>query len=407
MEIVMKVTKIMQGVRIMRFSKIYTDWQVKKLTVEEAAELLGVHERTFQRQCRRYEENGAEGLLDARISRRAHNAAPIDEVMNMLNLFETKYSTFNAAHFYDHWRDDHNGKRSYVWVKNELQKAGLAKKSKKKGAHRRKRPRKPMPGMMIHQDASTHEWVPDKRWDLIVTMDDATSEIYSAFFVEEEGTWSSFEGVRDVIENKGLFCTFYSDRGSHYWNTPAAGGKVDKKNPTQFGRAMDQLGIPMIAAYSPEARGRSERMFKTLQGRLPNELALYNITTMPEANKFLKNIFLSKFNSKFMVKAAEKEKTAFVPWLPSNFSLKDILCIQDQRVVNKDNTVRYETLSLQIPKDQYRYHYVKATVCVHEYLDGSLALFHGPRRLADYDELGQLKATTTLVETPIRRASSS
>lgn len=396
MEIVMRVTRIMQGVLMMRFNKIYTDWKVQKLTVEEAAELLGVHERTFQRYCRRYEENGAEGLADARLDKAAHNAAPVNEVADMLNLFETKYSNFNAAHFYEKWRDDHYGTRSYVWVKKELQKAGLVTKSKKKGAHRRKRPRKPMPGMMIHQDASTHEWVPGVSWDLIVTMDDATSEIYSAFFTEEEGTWSSLQGVQEVIEKKGLFCTFYSDRGSHYWYTPAAGGKVDKKNLTEFGRAMAQLGIEMIAAYSAEARGRSERMFGTLQGRLPQELALHNITGMDEANQFLKTLFLPKFNIRFMVKAEDQENTAFVPWLSGNLSLKDILCIQAMRVVNKDNTVRYENLSLQIPKDQYRYHYVKATVCVHEYIDGSLAVFHGPRRLAEYDVLGELKTSSLI-----------
>lgn len=386
----MKLAKVMQEVRVMRFKEIYNRWETKTLTAEDAADILGVHKRTFQRQCRKYEELGAEGLYDARLDKVAHNTAPVDEVMEMLNLFESKYFDFNVAHFHEKWRDNHGGQRSYVWVKKALQDAGLVKKSKKKGAHRRKRPRKPLPGMMIHQDGSTHEWVPDIKWDLIVTMDDATSEIYSAFFVDEEGTWSSFEGVQETIEKQGLFCTFYADRGTHYWTTPKAGGKVDKDHPTQFGRAMNRLGIEMIAAYSPEARGRSERMFGTLQGRLPQELALENITEMSAANKFLKEIFIPAFNKKFMVKP-EDAGSAFVPWLPSNVSLKDILCIQEQRTVNKDNTVRYDNKILQIPKDKYRCHYVKAKVMVHEYTDGAMAIFHGPRRLADYDANGVIK----------------
>jgi len=172
---------------------------------------------------------------------------------------------------------------------NHLQKAKLVKKGKHKGAHRKRRERAPLAGMMIHQDGSTHAWVEEKVWDLIITLDDATSEIYSGFFVDEEGTASSFRGVSDTLKEYGLFSSFYSDRGSHYWHTPVAGGKVDnvpcfinhsryKANLTQFGRALHQLGIQMIAAYSPQARGRSERMFKTLQERLPKELALHGIT---------------------------------------------------------------------------------------------------------------------------------
>ena len=217
----------------MRFHDLYSRWQAKRLTIEQAAEILGIHERTFRRQCRRYEEEGASGLYDKRLERVAHNAASTDEVIAMLNLFETKYPKFTVAHFYDMYKDNHHGHRSYTWVKNRLQEAGLIKKAKKRGAHRRKRPRKPLPGMMIHQDGSTHEWVPDVKWDLIVTMDDANSEVYSAFFVEEEGTWSSFQGVQDVIEAKGLFCSFYIDRGSHYFYTPKAGGKIDKNNRSE------------------------------------------------------------------------------------------------------------------------------------------------------------------------------
>ena len=240
---------------------------------------------------------------------------------------------------------------------------------------------------MLHQDGSTHEWVPGCQWDLIVTMDDATSELYSAFFVEEEGTRSSFHGLREVIEAQGLFSSLYVDRGSHYWYTAEAGGTVDKTRLTQVHRALHQLGITLIAAYSPEARGRSERTFRTLQDRLPKELALAGITDMATANQYLLTVFLPAYNQRFAVAAAEMG-TAFVPWIGTN--LAEILCVQEERVVANDNTVRYQGRSLQIPPDAHRFHDVKATVRVHAYPDGSLAVFHGPRCLARYNAEGKL-----------------
>jgi hypothetical protein len=242
--------------------------------------------------------------------------------------------------------------------------------------------------MMVHQDASTHAWVPDQMWDLIITMDDATSEIYSAFFVEEEGTWSSLQGIKDTLHAKGLFSSFYSDRGSHYWHTPEARGKVDKTNPTQFGRAMQELGIGMIAAYSPEARGRSERMFGTWQGRLPNELALHNITDMVSANQFISDSFLPTINQRFTV-AASEQGSAFVPLL--NTRLDDILCLKTERVVGNDNCVKYRGKILQIPKATGRCHYVKSIVWVHEYQDQRISIYHGPRLLGTYDANGYIE----------------
>jgi hypothetical protein len=235
-----------------------------------------------------------------------------------------------------------------------------------------------MIGMMLHQDGSRHEWIAGQTWDLIVTMDDATSEIYSAFFVAEEGTMSTFRGLHAVIAEHGLFCSLYADRGSHYWHTPAAGGKVDKGNPTQVGRALARLGIELIPAYSPEARGRSERMFDTLQKRLPQELRLAGIATMEAANRFLEDVYLPRHNARF-ARAAEEAGSAFVPFAGN---LDDVLCVQEERQVGNDNTVRYKNRTLQIPADRHRHHYVKATVRVHEYPDGRLAVFHGPRRLA-------------------------
>jgi hypothetical protein len=242
--------------------------------------------------------------------------------------------------------------------------------------------------MMLHQDGSTHEWVPAKKWDLIVTMDDATNEHYSMFFVYEEGTASSFRGVKDVIDKHGLFSSLYTDRGSHYWYTSEAGGKVSKTNLTQFGRALRNLGIHMIPAYSPEARGRSERAFRTHQDRLPKELVAHGITTIEEANSYLCHVYQPAFNAEFMQTASEPG-TAFIPWAGPN--IDDILCEQYDRTVNSDNCVNFESKRLQIPPDKHRCHYVKVAVRVHKYTDGSLAVFHGPRKLADYDDQGRHK----------------
>jgi transposase len=319
----MKPTKILQEIRTMRFEEIYQQRTEKNLTIEEAAKILGICERTFRRWSKRYEEDGVTGLADKRIDRAAHNTASVDEVAKLLDLFETHYSDFNVAHFYDKYCLNHEGTRSYTWVKNNLQDAGLIQSAKKRGAHRRKRPRKPMKGMMLHQDGSSHQWIDGQKWDLIITMDDADNEIYSAFFVEEESTWSSFQGVKEVILKQGLFCSLYTDRGSHYWTTNEAGGRVNQAMLTQFGRAMQQLGIEMIPAYSPEARGRSERMFGTMQNRLPQELKLAGIKIMEDANTFLKEKYIHEFNQRFQLKMEETENV-FTPW-KNHINLDDIL----------------------------------------------------------------------------------
>lgn len=381
----MKRAEWLQETRKMRFEEAYGGWQAKRLTQAEAGRLLGVSERTFRRYTERYEESGAEGLLDRRITQPSARKAPGKEVQDVAALYRERHKGWNAKHFYSWYRWD-GGKRSYTWIKAVLQDAGEMERGKSRGKHRRKRERSPWPGMLIHQDGSTHEWIKGKKWDLIVTMDDATSHHHSMFFIEEEGTASSMRGVRETIETEGLFCSFYSDRGSHYWYTKEAGGKVDRKNLTQFGRAMKQLGIEMIAAYSPEARGRSERAFGTHQGRLPRELALAGITDMEDANRYLKETYMPRFNAEFAHPARE-EGTAFVPLFGAN--LDDILCEQHQRRVGNDNCVHFNGITMQIPADRHRCHYVKATVRVHVYPDGTLAVFHGPRRLARYDAKGK------------------
>lgn len=368
----------------MRFEEAYAGWRAKRLTQEEAAQLLGVCERSFRRYINCYDEAGLEGLLDKRLHQVSQRKAPTDEVLRLEALYKEQAEDWNVKHFYE---KRYRGQRSYTWVKKTLQGAGLVTLGKRKGAHRKRRERAPLPGMLIHQDGSTHSWAPGVSWDLMVTMDDATNEVYSAFFVDEEGTWSSLQGVEETIEKKGLFCSFYSDRGSHYWHTPEAGGKVDKSNPTQFGRALDELGIERIAAYSPQARGRSERLFRTWQDRLVKELASAGITEIAAANAYIQESFLPDFNRQFTVPAAETGN-AFVPLLTT--SLKDILCLKAERTVGNDNCVSYQGLALQIPKQQERCHYRKTKVRVHEYSDGSLAVFHGPRRLGVYNASGQL-----------------
>jgi len=379
----------------MRFEETFSHWTEGRLTQEEAARILGVHERTFRRYVNRYTDDGLDGLLDKRLTQASARKAPVDEAMALCDRYRNRHIGWNVSHFYQ-WYADDGGRRSYSWVKNTLQQANLVRKAPKRGKHRKQRPRAPLPGMMLHQDGSTHEWVPGQSWDLIVTMDDATSEHLSMFFVPEEGTQSSFRAMREVILAKGLCCSLYTDRGTHYWHTPKAGGKVDKTRLTQFGRAMDQLGIEMIAAYSPEARGRSERAFQTHQDRLVKELALHGITTMEEANRYLQTTYRPAYNKRFTEPPAVTG-SAFVPWIGGN--LDDYLCEQFERTVGRDNCVAFEKLTLQIPADNVRFNYIKTKVRVHRYADRCLALFHGPRKLADYDARGQLMQ-------PVRKAEN-
>lgn len=381
----MKRAEWLQETRRMRFEEAYGGWQSSRLTQAEAARLLGVCERTFRRYVERWEATGYEGLRDRRITQASSRKAPGKEVQDVVEQYRERHKGWNAKHFHS-WYRRGGGKRGYTWVKTVLQEAGEMERGKAKGKHRKKRERSPWAGMLIHQDGSTHAWTPGKKWDLIVTMDDATGEHYSMFFVEEEGTISSMAGVLETIEAKGLFCSFYSDRGSHYWHTKEADGKVDKTNLTQFGRAMKQLGIEMIAAYSPEARGRSERAFGTHQGRLPKELLMLGITDMESANRYLKETYMPRHNAEFAHPARE-EGTAFVPLF--GVDLGEILCEQHVRTVGRDNCVRFDGLILQIPADRHRCHYVKATVKVHRHLDGTIAVFHGPRCLARYDVRGK------------------
>lgn len=376
----MRRTQVLQGLRMLKLRDVLSRWDADELSQLEAAELLGVHERTFRRWVRRFEEDGDAGLADRRLGRRSGRAVSEAQAAEVERLYLEKYMGFTAKHFHEYLAGSHNFGHSYSWTKAFLQDRGLLARAPRRGAHRRKRPRRPMVGMMLHQDASTHVWLEGLgALDLVVTMDDATSEIYSMFLIEEEGTMSTFQGLIETIAAKGLFCSFYTDRGSHYFLTPEAGGKVDRTQPTQVGRALAQLGIEHIAAYSPEARGRSERMFRTLQDRLPKDLAMEGIPAdVAVANRFLREVYLPRHNARFAVEAAEAG-SAFVAVAEAQW--RDILCVQEDRIVAPDNTVAWNRRRLQIPPHPTRAHFVKAKVRVHHYVDGELAIFHGPRCL--------------------------
>ncbi len=383
----MNRTTWLQDRRMQKFRDVLSRWERKELSAMEAGEVLGMSERQFRRYRGRYEEDGLEGLIDKRLGKASAKRVPVDEADWMPEEYRTRHLGWNVKHFHEHLRERHGFRWGYTWVKTQLHTTGLVERAKRRGPHRRKRPRKPCVGMMLHQDGSQFAWLAGApELDLIVTMDDATSEIYSAFLVEEEGTASTFRGCLDVFGSKGLPSSFYTDRGSHYFFTPKAGGKVDREQLTQVGRALARLGIEHIPAYSPEARGRSERMFGTLQGRLPKDLVLAGINEIAAANCFLRDVYLPQHNARF-AKPPAIEESAFVA-LADLASLAEILCIEEQRVVARDNTVAYQKLRLQLPESRARAHYVKARVNVHEYPDGTLAVFHGPRLLARYDAAG-------------------
>jgi transposase len=354
----------------------------------EAAELLGVGERTFRRWRQRYEDDGEAGLLDRRLGKISGKRVPVDREAEVEALYRGRYSGFTAKHFHEHLVRDHQFSWGYTWTKTFLHSRGLLERAPRRGAHRRKRPRRPLPGMMVHQDGSRHAWLGGQpSLDLIVTLDDATSEVLSAFLVDEEGTASTFRALQEVFGRHGLPLSLYTDRGSHYFHTPEGGGKVDRANLTQVGRALDHLGVEHIAAYSPQARGRSERVFQTLQDRLTKELALAEIVTIEAANVFLRDIYIPAHNQRFAVKA-EQEGSAFIA-IPGT-DLGEILCVQEERQVGNDNCVSFNRLKLQIPASPLRPHFVKARVKVRQYHDGTHAIFHGQRCLGRYDRKGAI-----------------
>ena len=381
----------------MKLQDVLLKAMAKKLTWWEAAEIIGVTDRTMRRWRERLQEGGYSGLADRRKGKPSDKRIPLATAEEVLRLFQEVYPDLNIRHFHEKLSEEHGIELSYTWVQKALQGAGLVARHKRRGRHRRRRERRPLPGMLLHIDGSKHQWLGDERWhDLIVILDDATSEIYYAQLVEEESTRTVMAGLREVIANQGLFCALYSDRGSHFFVTPKAGEKVDKHRLTQVGRAMKELGVQMIPAYSPQARGRSERNFGTWQGRLPQELRLAGITGREAANEFLRDRYIAVFNEKFRVAAAEKG-TAFRR--TARTDLDWVFTLQTERVVSQDNTVAITDRTWQLEKSRFRSSLAGCTVTIHEHLNGTISIRYGPhvvgRYAADGQPLGAVRRTRT------------
>jgi transposase len=364
----------------------------KKLSWIEAAEIAGMSVRTMQRKREAYQEYGYTGLFDQRRGKRSIHRIPMETVEKVLGLYQERYFDLSVLHFHEKLEEEHSIRLSYSWVKQALQGAGLVARRRRRGSHRRRRPRRSMPGMLLHIDGSKHRWFQDDRYyDLIVILDDATSQIYYAQLVEEESTRTVMQGLREVVEERGLFCALYSDRGSHFFHTPQAGEAVDKSRLTQVGRAMRELGIQMIPAYSPQARGRSERNFGTWQNRLPQELRLAGIKTREGANEWLRERYIRDFNQLFARTAAEKG-TAFRRCLRKDLDV--IFSVQTERTVAKDNTVTIRDRYWQLEKTPFRCSLAGCTVTVCEHLDGTVSIRWGPHTLGWFDAEGKLIAKT-------------
>jgi len=390
----------------MKVQEVILRAMAKKITWWQAAEIVGLSDRQMRRWRERYEARGYDGLMDRRRGRPSQKRVPMEQAEQVLGLYREKYFDLNVRHFHEKLREQHGIELSYTWVKQALQGAGLVRKGRRRGAHRRRRERRPLPGMMLHLDGSHHQWFQDERWyDLLVMLDDATSEIYYAQLVEEEATATVMAALREVIERRGLFCALYSDRGSHFWITPKGSSKVDPHRLTQVGRALRDLGVRMIPAYSPQARGRSERSFSTWQGRLPQELRLRGIATVEAANRFLREEYIGEFNRRFQSPAAERG-TAFIPCPRRDLEL--IFSLQFERTVNRDNTVSFQHMVLQIDKVSWRGTLAGCTVTVHQHLHGSITLTYGARRLGRYTAQGQpMTATPTAPRRRVEKTAAA
>jgi transposase len=368
--------------RMMKAQEVILRAAAGKLSWVAAAEIMGVTDRTMRRWRERLNQHGYSGLWDYRKRKPSPKRVPMATVEQVLHLYREQYFDFNVRHFHEKLRELHGIELSYGWVKTALQSAGFVKKRKKPGSHRKRRPRKPLPGMMLHMDGSEHRWFTEgRKYELIVILDDATTEIYYAQLVDAECTQTVMAALREVIETKGLFCSLYSDRAGHFFVTPKRGERVDRSRPTQVGRALQELGVKMIPAYSPEARGRSERNFGTWQGRLPQELRLRGITDPEQANEFLRTQYIAELNRKFAVAAAEKG-SAFVRSRRQDMDW--IFSVQHERTVNNDNTVALANRIFQLDQTRWRNTLAGQTVVVHEHLDGRMSIRYGPHLIAQY-----------------------
>lgn len=396
--------------RAMKVQEVILRAMAKRITWWQAAEIIGISDRQMRRWRQRYEEFGYDGLFDRRKGKPSPKRVPVSLVEQVFTLYREEYFDLNVRHFHEKLVEEHQIRLSYTWVKKALQGAGLVHPDRKRGVHRRQRERRPLPGMMLHIDGSRHHWFQDDRWyDLLVILDDATSRIYYAQLVEAESTLTVMAALREVVERWGIFCALYSDRASHFFLTPRAGGKVDPERVTEVGRALRELGVRMIPAYSPQARGRSERGFGTWQGRLPQELRLHGIVTLEEANRFLREHYMGEFNRRFQVPAVQPG-SAFLPCLRAD--LDRLFSIQHPRTVSRDNTVQLAGRTLQIEPTRWRATLAGCPVTVYEHLDGTLSIGYGPHGVGRFTAQGwpclpELKTNRKRREKAVEKTAAS
>lgn len=357
----------------------------------QAADILGVSARTIRRKLRSYQEYGIDGLLDLRTCRPSRRRIPYAIVEQVLTLYREEYFDFNVKHFHENLQEKHGFVYSYTWVKDLLQRAGYVKRGKGRGGHRKRRERRPLFGQMLHLDGSDHKWLslyPGQRQVLLLVIDDATGKNLAGQLVEAETTKNCMLIMKEVVEKHGIPAQLYTDRDSVYWYTEKAGGKVDKKNLTQFGRTMDELGVEMIPGYSPQARGRGERWNGTWQGRLVAELRKEGIDNIKDANRYINEVFLPDMNRRFSVEAA-KSGSAFVGFGDADLDLIFSIIHKD-RSVYADNTVRVNGLVLQIEQSPYRISFARCKVDIYEHLDGTYSIIWKKRVLGRYNAEGKL-----------------
>lgn len=373
----------------MTFEFLYRAWKSQRISQAGAAKLMGVSDRTFRRYVRRFEEGGSKGLVDRRMLRGSPRRAPANEIKDVVNVYNAQHEGWNVRQFYA-WYRRMGGRRSYNWVRIRLQEAGAVEKLPRRGLHRLRLERASRPGMRLHQDGQRHEWLEGRPCDLIVTMDDATSEHYSMILCDREGTWSSLAGVREVLERKGFFCSLYTDRAAHYRRRgkAAASNGPDVSGLTQFGRAMRHLGIELTATRSSQVGARCERVFRIHIERLPPELAAAGIADIAAANRYVDSVYRHAWNEEFR-QVARMTGSAFEPCTHPDM-LDDILCERYWRVVRKDSRVRFENRLLRLPTDRLPCRVADTRVMVRRHLDGSLSISSGVRRLARFDAGGQL-----------------
>ena len=380
-------TLIIREARYMTRKEIVLKAINKQITWIQAADILGITPRHMRRLKTRYEKGGYGGLRDYRAGRAYRRRISLETIRELCRLKKEVYPDFSVKHFHEYATQKHKLDLSYNWARIILEEAKIVDKAPSRGKHRRKRERRPMTGMLIHIDGSTHTWIQEiPPQDLILVLDDADGRALYGQFFPQEGTMSTMTALEHVLIHYGRFCELYHDCGSHFGHTSKAGQGPDEEQNGQVTRVLKTLGIRQIFARSPEARGRSERAFGTCQGRLPQELRLEGITSYEQANVYLNKTFLPKFNKQFTVKPTQEE-TAFVPL--AGINLKLLLSIQQERIVRNDNTVTYKNVILQIPQRPERIHFVRCPVIVHQFPDGTLGVSYQGKLLGQYQTDGK------------------